>query len=126
MALFISGYHYAGDSRFCAACHSMTGAAGWWKASMHKQFGCVECHMPATNMTNRVAYKARAGMRDVVHETKGDYPVFISLSGRGRAIVDGNCLRCHFSTVESTGMALEHGDCVKCHRHLVHGTGTDR
>ena len=104
----------------------MAGAAGRWNLSMHKQFSCIECHLPAANAVERVAYKARAGMRDLFYEVSGNYPVFISLSGQGRAIVDGNCLRCHFSTVEPTAMISKGEQCVKCHRHLVHGKGTDR
>ena len=93
---------------------------------MHKQFKCTECHLPAGNGFERVAYKARAGMNDLFHEISGNYPVFISLSRKGRDIADSNCLRCHFSTVERTPMILRGEDCVRCHRHLVHGKGTDR
>jgi cytochrome c nitrite reductase small subunit len=126
MALCAWTYHYAGTSNFCGACHSMAGAVGQWKVSMHKQFKCIECHMPAAGISERVAYKAQAGMRDLFYEVSGNYPVFISLSGKGRVIVDGNCLRCHFSTVERTAMISEGEQCVKCHRYLVHGKGTNR
>jgi cytochrome c nitrite reductase small subunit len=65
-------------------------------------------------------------MNDLFREIKGDYPVFIGLSAKGRMIADANCLRCHFSAVERTSMVSGGQDCLKCHRHLVHGKGPDR
>ncbi|OPY74061.1 MAG: Cytochrome c-type protein NrfH [Syntrophorhabdus sp. PtaU1.Bin050] len=120
------GYQLAGSSRFCGACHSMTDVADRWGLSKHKQFACVECHMPDAGMVERVTYKAQAGFRDLLHETLRDYPAMIRLSARGERIINENCLRCHYSTVERTGMSKGGQSCAKCHRRLIHGTGLAR
>lgn len=119
-------YHASGDARFCAACHSMDLAHNHWRLSNHKQFACIECHLPNANIVAKIAYKAKAGLNDLIHETLRDYPAAISLSGQGQRIVRGNCLRCHYSTIENTPMGQQGGDCLKCHRFLVHGQGLDK
>jgi len=114
-------YHYAGSSGFCSFCHSMEHVSSQLQLSRHKQFACIECHMPAGNVVEKVTYKTRAGIHDLVRETLRSYPAYITLSSHGRSIVDDNCLRCHFSTVESTKMVGSINNCTKCHRNLVHG-----
>ncbi|HNY63849.1 MAG TPA: NapC/NirT family cytochrome c [Deltaproteobacteria bacterium] len=116
-------YHAAGSPSFCLSCHSMTDVGVSWKGSTHKQFGCTECHLPDGNIVVQAMYKAKAGMRDLYHETLRTYPAFIGISDEGRSIAEGNCLRCHFSTVENTFMAARGESCLKCHHGLVHGTG---
>jgi cytochrome c nitrite reductase small subunit len=120
-ALYAGAYHYMGTSTFCMTCHSMEGAGAQWKMSGHKQFGCIDCHLPAGNPFGRFIYKVHAGVSDVMHETIGNYPLFINVSEKGRTIVNQNCLRCHYSTVERTPMVEGGENCVKCHRRLVHG-----
>jgi cytochrome c nitrite reductase small subunit len=119
--IFVYGYELAGDSRFCGACHSMEARSKEWSASHHKQFACVECHMPASNVLSRLSYKAVAGTRDLFHETIRDYGVQGRLSARSVAIADSNCLRCHRSTVEETSLVRGSQSCLKCHNGLVHG-----
>ena len=119
----IGGYHAAGSPVFCVSCHSMKDVGFQWQESRHKQFACIECHLPDSNIAAQVTYKAKAGMRDLYHETLRDYPAAMSISAEGREIAQGNCLRCHFSTVENTFMVEGGGDCIKCHHSLVHGTG---
>ena len=124
IVLFAFGaYHAAGSPSFCLSCHSMTDVGIHWQGSAHKQFACIECHLPDGNIVVQAAYKARAGMRDLYHETLRSYPASIRISDEGRAIAEGNCLRCHFSTVENTFMASPGANCQKCHHGLVHGTG---
>lgn len=96
-----------------------------WSTSNHHQFTCTECHLPDTHIAGKVAYKTRAGLNDLVHETARDYPAGIDLSTHGRQIVNGNCVRCHASTIAETPMAQGGADCLKCHRYLVHGRGQD-
>ncbi|MCX5813635.1 MAG: NapC/NirT family cytochrome c [Proteobacteria bacterium] len=116
-----TGYQYAGSSGFCSLCHSMERVHAQWQISRHKQFACIECHMPAGNIVEKVTYKTRAGINDLVHETLRSYPAYITLSSLGRDIVNDNCLRCHFSTIENTMMVGSAQSCSKCHRNLVHG-----
>ncbi len=121
----IGGYHAAGSPVFCTSCHSMKEVGYGWQESMHKQFACIECHLPDSNIAVQVAYKTKAGLNDLYHETLRTYPASIKISPEARSIAEGNCLRCHFSTVQNTFMAAG-GDCLKCHHGLVHGTGMDR
>lgn len=122
-AVSAGGYHLAGTPQFCASCHSMATVHAAWQQSKHKQFSCTECHLPDRNLVYQMGYKAAVGMRDLYHENLRSYPDSIKLTGGGREIVNGNCLRCHLSTVEKTGMASGGESCVKCHRGLVHGQG---
>lgn len=127
LALFVVlQYHASGNPAFCASCHSMEGVHSHWKLSRHKQFACIECHLPDTYIIGKVAYKTKAGLNDLFHETLRDYPEVIPLSAEAKTIVMGNCLRCHYSTIENTPMGMQGGDCLNCHRFLVHGLGPDK
>ena len=119
--VFFAGYHFAGRSTFCGSCHSMENNYFTWKVSRHKQFACIECHLPAGNIAYTVLYKAYAGARDVAGETARSYPFTIKLTNTARTIANSNCSRCHFSTIETTSMVKTNADCMKCHKFLVHG-----
>jgi cytochrome c nitrite reductase small subunit len=121
----VGSYHAAGSPAFCMSCHSMKDVGKHWQQSRHKQFACIECHLPDSNIAVQVTYKGKAGLNDLFHETLRAYPAKIHLSSEARGIADGNCLRCHYSTVENTFMAGQGGDCLKCHHGLVHGTGME-
>lgn len=123
MAAAVLAYHQSGDARFCGSCHSMKFVHNRWQESNHHAFTCTECHLPDTHIAGKLVYKTRAGMNDLIHETARDYPAGIGLSGEGRQIVNGNCTRCHASTIVNTPMAQGGADCLKCHRYLVHGRG---
>jgi len=125
MIVAVGAYHQSGDSRFCGSCHSMKPVHQQWSLSNHHQFTCTECHLPVTHIAGKLTYKARAGINDLIHETARDYPAGIGFSAQGRQIVNGNCLRCHMSTVANTPMTEGGADCVKCHRYLVHGRSQD-
>ncbi|HOS96239.1 MAG TPA: NapC/NirT family cytochrome c [Deltaproteobacteria bacterium] len=122
-AAVVSGYHASGNPAFCTACHSMKDVGDTWGRSLHKQYACIECHLPDSNLVAQAAYKTRAGLNDLYHETLRSYPASLRLSDEGRGIVEGNCLRCHFSTVQNTFMASPGTACLNCHRALIHGTG---
>jgi cytochrome c nitrite reductase small subunit len=77
--------------------------------------------MPAGNIASKLFYKARAGLHDLWHETIKDYPASLTLSAGARTVVNGNCLRCHQSTVERVTMAPGAAiSCTKCHRRSMH------
>ncbi len=114
-------YQAAGSSKFCGACHSMELVYKRWQATNHKQFACIECHMPDTNIVGKVAYKTAVGIRDLTHETFKTYPAAIVLSTGSGEILRSNCARCHYSTIQNTPMLQGGGDCLNCHRYLGHG-----
>ncbi len=124
-AVAVAAYHSSGDARFCGSCHSMKPLQASWKISNHRQFACVECHLPDTHIAGKVIYKTRAGLNDLIHETVRDYPAGIGLSVHGRQIINGNCFRCHASTISGTPMIKQGVDCLHCHRYLVHGRGQE-
>ena len=126
VAISAAGYHAASTPGFCISCHSMGYVGSQWQQSHHKQFACTECHMPDANIAVQVGYKAKAGLRDLVNETMRTYTASANLSDEARKIVVGNCLRCHYSTIETTPMAQRGGNCIKCHRFLVHGRGPEK
>jgi cytochrome c nitrite reductase small subunit len=121
MAFLVQAYHTSASPKVCVACHSMADVGSTWQRSNHKQFACVECHMPESNLVSKLLYKTQAGLHDLWHETLRDYPASLSLSAKARTVVNGNCLRCHQSTVERVTM-LGGGpiSCTKCHRHTMH------
>lgn len=120
------GYHASGNPLVCGSCHSMDHVYGLWQSSLHKQFACIECHLPDTNIAGKLVYKARAGLNDLYHETLRTYPAAISISAEGAAIANGNCVRCHFSTVQNTFMGSGGASCIKCHRFSVHKRGLEK
>lgn len=121
MAFLVQEYHTSSKPRVCIVCHSMEAVGSTWQMSNHKQFACVECHMPVAGILSKLVYKTQAGLHDLWHETLRDYPASLSLSARAKTIVSANCARCHQSTVERVTM-LPGGpiSCTKCHRHAVH------
>jgi len=121
----VLAYHQSGNARFCGSCHSMKPVHQQWNISNHRQFTCTECHLPDTHIAGKVAYKTRAGLNDLVHETARDYQAGIAFSESSCQIVNRNCARCHASTIAKTPMAQGGANCLKCHRYLVHGRGQD-
>ena len=63
-----TGYQWAGTPGFCGSCHSMERVHRTWDASTHKQFACIECHLPNGNFAESFLSKAKAGLRDVRDE----------------------------------------------------------
>jgi cytochrome c nitrite reductase small subunit len=121
MALLIAGYHASATPGLCIACHSMAGDGETWQMSNHKQFACIECHMPPSGIATKIFYKIRVGLHDLWHETFRDYPASLSISVKGREIAQGNCVRCHRSTIERISVfSGKEPLCVRCHRRIVH------
>lgn len=125
LLLAAATYQASGGSRFCAACHSMEFIYKRWQTTNHKQFACIECHIPDTNIIGKVAYKTRVGIRDLAYETVRAYPATILISANSGEILKSNCIRCHYSTIENTPMVQDGGDCLKCHRYMGHGRGLE-
>lgn len=126
MLCMSAGYSYSDSTEFCSSCHSMNEYAANWQTSNHKQFKCTECHLPQDNMIDKMVAKTETGLNDTYHEFMRDYPAEIKLTAKGKDIVNGNCLRCHQSTVENTFMAESSDNCLKCHTGLVHHQFTNK
>jgi cytochrome c nitrite reductase small subunit len=118
-----AGYKWAGTPEFCGSCHSMERVQRTWQMSTHRQFDCIECHLPHRSFAEGFIYKAKAGMRDVSDEFGRNYNVVTPVTPEARKILQDNCLRCHSSTVAETRMNRGETQCTQCHRDLVHGRG---
>lgn len=115
------GIAYADKASFCSSCHSMQHVAVTWQESNHRQFSCGDCHLPQENIVEKMIVKGQTGMNDTYHEFLRDYPDTIQISAKGRAIVNGNCVRCHAYTIGNTFMSASGGQaCTKCHRGMIH------
>ena len=121
MACLVAGYHASAQPGLCIACHSMNDVGRTWQMSNHKQFDCVDCHLPPSNKAGKLFYKTRIGLHDLWHETIRDYPASLTASRSARSIAGSNCVRCHYSTMERvSAFAGGQPDCLKCHRRIVH------
>lgn len=87
IALFtIAGYHAAGSPVFCMACHSMKDTGKHWQQSLHKQFACIECHLPDSNIIVQVVYKTKAGLdkaRELVRKAQWFWDMVAAENGMG-------------------------------------------
>ncbi len=126
VAVLVGGFTASGSPKVCGACHSMDLAYSRWLDSNHKQFSCVDCHLPDTNLAGQVVFKIKSGLNDLFHETLKTYSNTMVLTPEDREVANGNCLRCHFSTVQFTPMGAGGADCLKCHRFLVHQRGLEK
>ncbi|MDL2207621.1 NapC/NirT family cytochrome c [Desulfovibrio sp. OttesenSCG-928-F20] len=106
---------------FCAGCHSMNEAAWTHKQSLHRQFDCAECHLPA-NLVSKLPYKAEIGLHDVYVNTTG-VPDLIHSSAKMKDVIQANCRRCHASTVMDVAMDAK-PYCTDCHRSVPHNKKT--
>lgn len=110
---------YSDRPEFCLKCHSMEEAYLSHQNSTHKQFKCTECHAPHSYFP-KVAYKTKAGLRDLYVTVTGKVPPVIRATAASREIIKENCIRCHYTTVEKVNMG-EGRFCTDCHRRLPHG-----
>jgi cytochrome c nitrite reductase small subunit len=107
---------------FCAGCHVMQSEYENWFYSAHRNFKCVECHLPNTSFPRHATWKGIEGMRDVFFFYTGQVPETIRLSEHGQSTLVENCRRCHEEMVSRIN---EDRQCWSCHRRVSHqSTGT--
>jgi cytochrome c nitrite reductase small subunit len=104
---------------FCSSCHVMQAQYdAWFHEGAHRSVQCVGCHLPHQNLFVHYLWKSIDGMKDVVVFHSGMTPDHISISNRGQNVLQGNCLRCHETTVWR--MINKERNCWECHRRLSH------
>jgi len=114
-AVFITtgaGLYLTSTGDFCGSCHVMDEQYTTWQQSTHKQFTCVECHLPH-NYPDKLIEKTKTGLRDIYEVTFDKVPEVIKLTTGGQEILDENCIRCHSSTVET--LMNTDRSCFECH-----------
>ncbi len=108
----------------CNNCHVMDAVyENWYHAPHEKVTECVDCHLPHDNFVRYWFEKGKTGIHDVVYFAAGLTPELIRAKPETKAIVQGNCIRCHSQTVESIVMSAQPFDrnCWDCHRAVAHG-----
>jgi cytochrome c nitrite reductase small subunit len=118
--VYAKGYSYVGnDPATCANCHVMIPYyTGWQAAPHHKVATCNDCHTPAFFISKYVV-KATNGYHHSMAFTLGGYPENIQARPESKAVVEGNCRRCHLALIEE----VAHGgdvSCVRCHPSVGH------
>lgn len=103
---------------FCASCHVMEAEyEAWFHEGAHRRINCVDCHLPHQNVAVHYLWKSIDGLKDTVVFYSGRVPEIIRASDHAQRVLQGNCVRCHETTVEK----IDNGrQCWGCHRRLAH------
>ncbi len=112
-------YAKSAEPDFCASCHVMQSEYENWFYGAHRNFKCVECHLPNDSFPRHATWKGYEGMRDVFFFYTGQVPENIRLTESGAEIVMENCRRCHDQMVSRIN---EDRQCWTCHRRISHLT----
>jgi cytochrome c nitrite reductase small subunit len=119
---YAKGTSYLGnDPATCANCHVMTGQYdGWLKASHHGVATCNDCHTP--DGAGKYVTKATNGYHHSMAFTVGGFPDVIRARPESRAVIEGQCRRCHAEMVQAMawGASLDDVSCVRCHDSVGH------
>lgn len=103
---------------FCMRCHVMeSNYEAWIHAGAHRRSKCVDCHLPNQDAGAHYLWKSLDGLKDAVVFYSGTVPERITLSSRGGAVLQANCVRCHETAVMMTDTARK---CWSCHRRISH------
>jgi cytochrome c nitrite reductase small subunit len=111
----------------CNNCHVMDAAYEGWYHGGHSEWAvCGDCHTPHA-LIPKYLVKAQSGFRHVSAFTFGPIPKAIRAKESSRAVIQGNCIRCHAESVanmldpgQSGGMDFDRY-CFECHRSVAHG-----
>lgn len=111
------------DPKACVNCHIMRSQYdSWQKSSHHTAAVCVDCHLPHEFFSKYIA-KAENGYRHSQKFTTGNFVEPITVQGRGREILQANCIGCHGDIAHAilTGPSGAEVQCVHCHVGVGHG-----
>lgn len=103
---------------FCGGCHAMSEAAWTHSRSVHKQFDCSECHLPA-DVVAKLPYKAQIGLHDIYVNTTSTVPDLIHTTPKMKDVIQANCRRCHIGSTMDVAMDVK-PYCTDCHRTVPH------
>jgi len=107
----------------CNNCHVMDAVYESWYHAGHKPWAnCNDCHTPH-DLIPKYIVKAQSGYHHVSAFLLGDFPDAIRAKQSSRMVVQENCIRCHFDTVEDVVYSAMDFDryCFDCHRSVAHG-----
>ncbi|MDR2891656.1 MAG: NapC/NirT family cytochrome c [Deltaproteobacteria bacterium] len=102
----------------CATCHVMQEEAWTHKQSVHAKQACNECHTPSF-IVYKLPFKAWVGAYDLAVNTLGEVPDTIHADDVTKDIIQANCIRCHYATIQEVNMTSKQY-CTDCHRTIPH------
>lgn len=103
---------------FCGSCHSMAPATWTHQMSIHAEQTCNDCHTPH-NLAAKLPYKAKVGLHDIFVTVTGTIPDTIHASAEMKQVIQDNCIRCHYATVQNVDMTVK-PFCTDCHKAVPH------
>lgn len=121
--------YMSSDPKACTNCHIMRDEFNNWQHSSHHAAAvCNDCHVPQ-DAVGKYTMKAVHGYRHSKGFTLGDFHEPIMIKPDSLAVVEANCIRCHYElTSEVSNVGVAHnavGDgafgCTHCHSHVGHG-----
>lgn len=107
----------------CNNCHVMDAVyEGWFHGSHRAWAVCADCHTPHAFIPKYIT-KGVSGYHHVSAFALGNIPDAIRAKEDSLEIVQENCVRCHFDTVEDIYAVAMDSDryCFECHRNVSHG-----
>lgn len=111
---------------FCSLCHEMEPEVETWKASVHSDFACTECH---TDQSFAKIFSNKGGLlSQYLKHFAGTYVIPIQLPND---IENKVCLKCHSlqrTVSPPEGLVFPHQShvdkgfkCIQCHNNVAHG-----
>lgn len=118
--VYAKGYSYLQDDpNACVNCHVMRPQFdGWRKAAHHAAATCNDCHVPEAGIA-KWRTKGENGFWHSYYFTFQNFHEPIRITGRNRAVLNANCVRCHAAIVAE--IPHDEPDCVRCHVEVGHG-----
>jgi len=122
--------YFSHEPSACVNCHIMQREYdSWQKSGHHHTAVCIDCHLPESFVPKYLT-KAENGWRHGKLFTTGGFDEPIEVKAAGRAILQGNCVRCHgalTAQIRAGARPLSaHDDaqnlpCTHCHWDAGHG-----
>ena len=139
--LLYEANRYSKSDGFCGSCHEMEEHYERYYQSEHNLYGdanydpvgCADCHI-APGLRGEFFAK-RSGLRDLYYHLRGGVdPDAIEALESSRAIIDENCVTCHFETLGKYALEKDHEKefrkkekkpekryrCIDCHDNTGH------
>ena len=125
LAFMTDAAAYAGsEPSTCANCHTMADQyENWFHGGHHATALCTDCHLPHHDLITYYAEKGRQGAKDTWAFIAAPPQPQIRASEKTRALIQGNCVRCHEGVVADIMAGTQPFDrrCWECHRSTAHG-----
>ncbi|SDY99017.1 cytochrome c nitrite reductase small subunit [Evansella caseinilytica] len=115
------------SGEFCSSCHIMNTAYETFAASNHATLSCNDCHAPRDSFSEKIVFKAKAGMGHVYMNTLGSekIPDVLHATAESQEVINQNCISCHEPSLQNVAHDVK-DSCIDCHRQVPHMNGDFR